>query len=149
VRLMVLGAALECGLAAVALSSVSSLNSLFARTGTFDAHAIAVAHAETIATNSGVAAAIWLIMAYASYHARTDAPRIVAAVLFYLGTEDLAQYFKDPNTVGTRTLAVLIWLLGLAALLLLFSSVLPKAIRDRARRRQHLHDCAAPCGRAQ
>ena len=145
VGLMVLGAALEVGTAAAALATSNSLGRVFASAGAFDAHDIAVAHGQTIAVNCTVAAALWLTMAYANYRARTDAPRIIAAVLFYLGTEDFAQYFKDPNTAATRAFAVVTWLVGLAVLVLLFSNVVAKAVRNRtARRRAHqLHDATS------
>ena len=150
VALMVLGAVLEVGTAAVALATSKSLRPVFASTDAHDAHGIAVAHGQTIAVTCAVAAALWLIMAYANYRARTDAPRIIAAVLFYLGTEDFAQYFKDPNTAGTRAFAVVTWLVGLAVLVLLFSNVVAKTIRSRTARRraQQLHD-ATPWVRPQ
>jgi hypothetical protein len=118
---------------------------VFASTDAHDAHAIAVAHGQTIAVTCTVAAALWLTMAYANYRARTDAPRIIAAVLFYLGTEDFAQYFKDPNTAATRAFAVVTWLVGLAVLVLLFSNVVAKTVRNRTARglAQQLHDATS------
>lgn len=92
-------------------------------------HAVVIAHGETLVANSVVACVLWLLMAAANRRARGDGSRIISAILFALGTEDLRRSFRDVNSTATLTVAVVIWLVGLAAIVLLFSKEAPNLFR--------------------
>jgi uncharacterized membrane protein len=50
--------------------------------------------------------------------------RIISVILFVMATGYLRQTFSDPNTVPTLIIAVVIWLVGLAVTVLLFTKTI-------------------------
>ena len=94
---------------------------------------MAVARGETLLAESMLAAVFWLVMAFQNRSARGDGPRIFSAVLFCVGTSLTWQYLHDPNSGATLSVAVVIWLVGLAAIMLLFSDKPSRAFRTTLR----------------
>jgi hypothetical protein len=139
--LMLLGAALELVAAVVAVRAEASLVPVFARSDPGSARDIAVAHGETLLVESMVAAVFWLVMAFQNRSARGDGPRIISAVLFCVGTRQTWQYLHDPNSRATVSVTAAIWLVGLAAIMLLFSEMLsgflPGSFRATLRQIRH------------
>jgi hypothetical protein len=123
VRLMYAGAALEVIALIVALLTISSLKAAILRAD--PAYTASQLHnAQVVGTVSLVVGAVitiglWLWMAWANGRGRRWA-RIVSAVFFGINTLDLAISFARVHATATAVLAVLIWLVGLAAIVLLF-----------------------------
>jgi hypothetical protein len=123
VRLMFVGAALEVIALIVALLTIGSLKAAILKADptytTSQLH-----NAEVISTVSVVVGAVltiglWLWMAWANGHGQRWA-RIVSAVLFGINTLDLAISFARVHATATVIVAILIWLAGLAVIVLLF-----------------------------
>jgi len=135
--LMLLGAALEVVAAVVAVKTENSMVPVFARYDPGDGRVIAVAHGETLLDEAMVAAVFWLVMALLNRRAQGDGPRIFSAVLFFMGTSLSWQYLHDPNSRATQVVTVAIWLIGLAAIILLFSGELSGFFRATVRSTRH------------
>jgi hypothetical protein len=135
--LMLLGAALEIVAAVVAVKTANSLVPMFARHDPGDANVIAVAHGQTLLLLDMVAAAFWLVMAFLNRFTRGDGPRIFSVVLFCMGTKLSWQYIHELNSRATQVVTVAIWLVGLAAITLLFSDKLSRFLRATFRRMRH------------
>ena len=134
---MVLGAALELVAAVSAVGTAGSLVPVFARSDPGSARGIAVAHGETLLAESIVAAVFWLVMAFQNRSARGVGPRIFSVVLFCGGTSLTWQSIHDPNSVATLGLSVVIWLVGLAAIMFLFNDELSRLFRTALRQVRH------------
>ena len=63
---------------------------------------------------------LWLWMAWANGRGRSWA-RIVAAVFFGINTLDLIVSFARVHAVGSLIVSILVWLVGLGAIVFLFS----------------------------
>jgi hypothetical protein len=141
--LMLLGAALELAAAVVAVGTEGSLVPAFARSDPGSARGIAVAHGETLLAESVVAAVFWLVMAFLNRSARGDGPRIFSVVLFCAGTRQAWQCLHDPNSAATLSVTVVLWLVGLAAVMFLFSDELSRSFRTALRRTRHVRASAS------
>ncbi len=137
--LMLLGAALEVVAAVVGVKTENGLVPVFASHNPGDARAIAVAHGQTLLAEAVVAAVFWLVMAFLNRSAQGDGPRIFSAVLFCIGTSLSWQYLHDPNSRATQVVTVAIWLVGLAAIMLLFSDKLSGFFRATFRQDRPTH----------
>ena len=135
--LMLLGAALEIVAAVVAVKAENSLVPVFARYNPGDGRVIAVAHGQALLDEAMVAAVFWLVMAFLNRSAQGDGPRIFSAFLFCMGTSLSWQHLHDPNSRATQVVTVAIWLVGLAAIMLLFSDELTGFFRATFRRMRH------------
>lgn len=137
--IMVAGAALEIVAAVIGVVTENGTRAALAA-GTSprpDAgllQSLVSAHGETIVTSSVAAAAVWLIMAYANRQAGTTA-RYISVFLFLCCSSDTLDAFNEPNSEPTRVINVIIWLAGLAAVMLVFSDKL-------VRRARYVHDDA-------
>ena len=123
IRLMYAGAALEVVELIVALLTISSLKAAILRaepnyTAT-QLHNAQVASTVSLVVGAVITIGLWLWMAWANGRGRRWA-RIVSAVFFGINTVDLVVSFARVHATATVILAVLIWLVGLAALVLLF-----------------------------
>jgi hypothetical protein len=134
---MLLGAALEVAAAVVAVNTENWLVPVFARHNPADARVTAVAHGQALVAEALIAAVFWLGMAFISRWAQGNGPRIFSAVLFCIGTSLSWQYLHDPNSTATQVVTVAIWLVGLAAIMLLFSDKLSGFCRATFRQTHH------------
>jgi hypothetical protein len=123
VRLMYLGAALEVIELIVALLTVSSLKAAILRADpsytAAQLHNAEVASTVALVVGAVITIGLWLWMAWANGRGRRWA-RIVSAVFFGINTLDLAVSFARVHATATLILGILIWLAGLAAIVLLF-----------------------------
>jgi hypothetical protein len=123
VRLMYAGAALEVIALIVALLTISSLKAAIMKADpSFTAsqlHNAQVIGTASLVVGSIITIGLWLWMAWANRRGRRWA-RIVSAVFFGINTLDLVISFARVHATATAILAVLIWLAGLAAIVLLF-----------------------------
>jgi hypothetical protein len=126
VWLMLVGAALDVAAAVIAITTEPSLVPWFTSHGSRsngpEVHALVVAQGETQFAVAAVAAACWLVMAFANSQARGNAPRIVSAVLLAMGLSYL-RGDGAPRSAAELTLSVIVCLVGIAAVALLFSDV--------------------------
>jgi len=124
VRLMYAGAALEVLALIVALVTRASLKSAILRShpGYTSAQLHTAELARTIPLIIGALAAVglWLWMAWANGNGRNWG-RVVSAVFFGINTLDLLLSFGLVHAVATEIVGLIIWLVGLAAIILLFS----------------------------
>jgi hypothetical protein len=124
VKLMYTGAALEVLALIVTLLTISSLKSaiLKAHPGYTAArlHTAEVDRASSLVVGAVIAIGLWLWMAWANGRGRSWA-RIVSAVFFGINTLDLIISFALVRAAATMIVGVVIWLVGLAAIVLLFS----------------------------
>jgi hypothetical protein len=123
VRLMYLAAGLEAVAFVVALLTRGSLRAAILRrhphyTATQLHHA---ENAQTVILVVGalIAVALWLWMAWANGRGHNWA-RVVAAVLFGISTLSLLVSFAAERGVGDRIIGIVLWLIGLAVIVLLF-----------------------------
>jgi hypothetical protein len=123
VQLMYAGAALEVVALVVALLTRSSFRSaiLKAHPGYTPAHLHVVENdrAVSLAVGAVITIGLWLWMAWANGRGRNWA-RIVSAVFFGINTLDLIISFAVVRSVPTSIIGIVIWLVGLAAIVLLF-----------------------------
>jgi hypothetical protein len=138
-RLMLAGAVLEIVAAITGMRTESSTRAALAagsrpRPDAAALQDLVTAHGETILATSLTAAVIWLAMAYANRQGGTIA-RGISAFLFVAGTRSALEAFHDPNSAATLTIAVVIWLVGLAAIALLFIGPAQLLIERAAKRR--------------
>ena len=124
VRLMYAGAALEVIALIVALATVSSLRSaILARHPHYTStqlHTAQVAQTGAIVVGAVITIGLWLWMAWANGRGLNWA-RIVSAVFFGINTLDLLSSFFVVHAAATLIVSVIVWLVGLGAILLLFS----------------------------
>ena len=124
VKLMYAGAALEVIALIVALVTISSLKSaILARHPHYTStqlHTAQVAQTAAIIIGAVITIGLWLWMAWANGRGRSWA-RIVSAVFFGINTLDLLLSLFMVHAAGTLIVAVLIWLVGLGAIVLIFS----------------------------
>ena len=123
VRLMYLGAALEVIQLIVAVVTISSLKAAIMRADpSFTAsqlHDTQVAGTASVAVGAVITIGLWLWMAWANGRGRRWA-RIVSAVFFGINTLNLVASFARVHATATLIVAILIWLVGLGAIVLLF-----------------------------
>jgi len=123
VKLMYAGAALEVIALIVALLTRSSFKSaiLKAHPGYTTAHLHVVENdrAASLAIGAVITIGLWLWMAWANGRGRNWA-RILSAVFFGINTLDLIISFAVVRAVPTSIIGIVIWLVGLAAIVLLF-----------------------------
>jgi hypothetical protein len=124
VRLMYAGAALSAIVVIVTLVSIGSLKAnILAHYPHYTAtqrHTAEVAAVVTSIIGGLIAIGLWLWMAWANGRGRNWA-RIVAAVFFGINTLDLLASFARVHAVGSLIVSVLVWLVGLGAIVFLFN----------------------------
>lgn len=124
VKLMYAGAALEVLAVIIAVVTVGSLKSaILARHPAYTAarlHTAEVARTVPLVIGGLIAIGLWLWMAWANGQGRSWA-RVVSAVLFGINTVDLLASFLLVHAVATPIIGVVIWLVGLGAIMLMFS----------------------------
>lgn len=124
VRLMYVGAALSAVVVIVTLVSIASLKAtILARYPHYTStqvHTAEVAAVVTSVLGGVIAVALWLWMAWANGRGRRWA-RIAAAVFFGINTLDLLVSFARVHAVAPLIVGILVWLVGLGAIVFLFS----------------------------
>jgi hypothetical protein len=124
VRLMYLAAALEVIALIVALLTRGSLRAaILRRHPHYTATQLHTAqNAQTVILIAGalIAVGLWLWMAWANGRGRNWA-RILSAVFFGISTLGLLLSFLTPRGVGDTIVGVVLWLIGLAVIVLLFN----------------------------
>jgi hypothetical protein len=124
IKLMYAGAALEVLAVIIALVTIDSLKSaILTRHPAYTAaqlHRAEAARTVPLVIGGLIAIGLWLWMAWANGKGRSWA-RIVSAVFFGINTLDLLISLFAVHGVATLIVGVVIWLVGLGAILLLFS----------------------------
>jgi hypothetical protein len=124
VKLMYAGAALEILAVIVALVTTGSLKSaILARHPAYTAaqlHSAEAARTVPLVIGGLIAIGLWLWMAWANGRGLSWA-RAVSAVFFGINTLDLLISLLAVHAVATLIIGLIIWLVGLAAIVLLFS----------------------------
>ena len=124
VRLMYAGAALSVIVVIVTLLTIASLKAnILAHYPHYTAtqrHNAEVAAVISSIIGGLIAVGLWLWMAWANLRGRNWA-RIVAAVFFGINTLDLLISFARVHAVGSLIVSILVWLVGLGAIIFLFS----------------------------
>ena len=124
VKLMYAGAALEVLAVIIALVTIGSLKSaILARHRAYTTaqlHTAEAARTVPLVVGGLIAIGLWLWMAWANGKGRSWA-RIVSAVFFGINTLDLLISLLAVHAVATLIIGVVIWLVGLGAIVLLFS----------------------------
>jgi hypothetical protein len=123
-RLMYLGAALEVPALIVAVVTRSTFKPaiLQAHPGytTAQLHSAEIARTVPLLIAAPIVAALWLWMAWANGRGLAWA-RIVSAVFFGIATVDAAVAFARSSNAASLAIGVVTWLVGLGAIVLLFS----------------------------
>ncbi len=123
VRLMYAGAVLEVLALIITLSTVGSLKSaILTRHPTYTAaqlHSAEVARTVPLAVGAVITTGLWLWMARANGRGHSWA-RVVSAVFFGINTLDLLVSFFLVHAAATLIIGLVIWLVGLAAIVLIF-----------------------------
>jgi hypothetical protein len=124
VKLMYTGAALEVLALIIAVVTIGSLKSaIVARHPAYTAarlHTAEVARTVPLVIGALIATGLWLWMAWANGRGRSWA-RVVSAVFFGINTLDLLISLFVVHAVATLVIGVVIWLVGLGAIVLMFS----------------------------
>jgi hypothetical protein len=124
VRLMYAGAALEVLAIIVAVLTIGSLRSAIFRAHpdytTAQLHTAEAARALPLIVGAAITIGLWLWMAWANRSGRSWA-RAISAGFFGINTVDLLISFSLAHGTATLIMALLIWLVGLAAIALIFS----------------------------
>jgi hypothetical protein len=124
VRLMYAGAALEVIAAIVSVLTRGSLKSAILKNHpnytVAQLHTAEVARATILIIGALIAIGLWIWMAQANGRGLSWA-RTLSAVFFGISTLSLLLSLVAARTVGTLIVGVIIWLVGLAAIILLFS----------------------------
>jgi hypothetical protein len=124
VRLMYAGAALEVLAIIVAVLTVGSLRSAIFRAHpdytTAQLHTAEAARTLPLIVGAAITIGLWLWMAWANRSGRSWA-RAISAGFFGINTVDLLISFSLAHGTATLIMALLIWLVGLAAIALIFS----------------------------
>jgi hypothetical protein len=123
VNLMYLGAALELLTLIVALLSRGSMKAAILSRHPFytatQLHRAEGARTVILVIGALIGVALWLWMAWANGRGHNWA-RVVSAVFFGIATLDLLLSFTQVLGVADRIVGVVVWLVGLAAIVLLF-----------------------------
>ena len=124
VRLMYAGAALEVIAAIVAVLTSGSLKSAILKNHpnytAAQLHTAEVDRATIVIIGTLIGIGLWIWMAQANGRGLSWA-RVLSAVFFGISTLSLLLSLVAARTVGTLIIGVIIWLVGLAAIILLFS----------------------------
>jgi len=124
VRLMYAGAALSAIVVIVTLVTIASLKSgILAKHPNYtptQRHNAEIAAVVTSVIGGLIAIGLWLWMAWANRRGRNWA-RIVAAVFFGINTLDLIVSFTQVHALAAVLVGVLVWLVGLGAIVFLFN----------------------------
>jgi hypothetical protein len=124
VKLMYTGAALEVLAVIIALVTRGSLRAaILARHPAYTAarlHTAEVARTVPLVIGGLIAIGLWLWMAWANGRGRGWA-RVLSAVFFGINSLDLLGSIFLVHAVGTLIIALALWLVGLGAILLIFS----------------------------
>ncbi len=124
VRLMYAGAALSAIVVIVTLVSIASLKSAiltkYPHYTSTQVHNAEVAAVVASVIGGVIAVGLWLWMAWANGRGRQWA-RIVAAVFFGINTLDLIFSFARIHALGSVIVSILVWLVGLGAIVFLFN----------------------------
>jgi hypothetical protein len=122
--LMFAGAGLEVVALLIAVLTTSSLKTAIFRANpkytTAQVHNVAADRTAVLVIGALITIGLWLWMAWANDRGRGWA-RIVSAVLFTINTLDLLVSIDVVHATATVIIGVVIWLVGLAALVLLFT----------------------------
>jgi hypothetical protein len=123
VLLMYAGAALSAIEIIIGLTTIASLkNAIRSRYPGYSSsqlHTAEVVGVTTVVVIGLIAIALWLWMAWANGAGKSWA-RVVATVFFGLNTIDLLSLIARPHATLGLLLAVLVWLVGLGAIVLLW-----------------------------
>lgn len=95
-------------------------------------HELVAAQGKTQLASAVVAAACWLVMAFANSRARGNGPRIISAILLAMGLSAL-RGDGAPRSTAMMVLSVIICLVGVVTVALLFSDELLSLRRGRGR----------------
>ncbi|HVB41398.1 MAG TPA: hypothetical protein VNF47_01670 [Streptosporangiaceae bacterium] len=123
VRLMYAGAAVSAAEIIIGLATIGNLRS--AIRSQFPHYTASQVHSAQVATLTFAAVAgllaigLWVWMAWANGAGKSWA-RIVASVLFGINTIDLLTLVARPYAITGLLLAILVWLIGLGAIVLLW-----------------------------
>jgi hypothetical protein len=124
VKLMYAGAAFEVLAVIIALATIGSLKSaILARHPAYTAarlHTAEVARTVPLVIGGLIAIGLWLWMAWANGRGRSWA-RVVSAVFFGINTLDLLISLLLVHAVAALIIGVVIWLVGLGAIVLIFT----------------------------
>jgi hypothetical protein len=124
VRLMYAGAALSVVVVIVTLVTIASLkHGILSRHPDYTAaqrHNAEIAVIVTSVIGGLIAVSLWLWMAWANRRGRNWA-RIVSAVFFGINTLDLIISFTQVHVLASLIVSIIVWLVGLGAIILLFS----------------------------
>ena len=124
VKLMYAGAALEVLAVIIAVVTIGSLKSaILARHPAYTAarlHTAEVARTVPLVIGGLIAIGMWLWVAWANGRGLSWA-RVVSAVFFGINTLDLLISLFVAHAVATAIIGVAIWLVGLGAIVFLFS----------------------------
>jgi hypothetical protein len=123
VRLMCLAAVVEVVALIVALLTRGSLKAAILRKHPHytaaQLHTAETAQTTILIVGALIAVVLWLWMAWANNRGRNWA-RILSAVLFGIDTLDLLVSFATARGVGDLIVGLVLWLIGLAVIVLLF-----------------------------
>jgi len=121
---MYAGAVLSAVVVFVTLVSIASIKgAILAKYPHYTSTQVHTAEVSAVVTSllgGAIAVGLWLWMAWANRRGRRWA-RIVAAVFFAINTLDLIFSFARIHAVGAVIVGVLVWLVGLGAIVLLFN----------------------------
>jgi len=124
VRLMYAGAALELLALIIAVATRASLKvAILVRHPLYNpaqVHHAEAARAVPLVVGALIAIGLWLWMAWANSRGRNWA-RVLSAVFFGINTFDLFISFFVVRATATTVIGFVIWLVGLVAIVLLFS----------------------------
>lgn len=124
VKFMYLGAALEILALVIGLVTLGSLRSAIFKVHPnytpAQLHTAEFARTIPLAVGALIAMGLWLWMAWANRRGRGWA-RVVSAVFFGIGTLDLLISLFAIHATADLIIGVVIWLVGLAAIVLIFS----------------------------
>ena len=124
VKLMFAGAGLEVVALLIAVVSTGSLRSAIFRANPnytpVQLHNVEVARTAVLVIGALITICLWLWMAWANDRGRGWA-RIVSAVFFGINTLDLLLSIDVVHAVATVIIGGVIWLVGLAAIVLIFN----------------------------
>jgi hypothetical protein len=124
VKLMYAGAAIEVLAVIIALATAGSLKSaIFKAHPSYtlaQLHTAEVTRTASLVVGALITIALWLWMAWANGHGRNWA-RVVSAVFFGINTLDLLISFVLVHAIGSELVGVVIWLVGLGAIVLIFN----------------------------
>jgi hypothetical protein len=124
VKLMFAGAGLEVVALFLAVVTAGTLKSAIFKANpgytAVQVHNVEVARTAVLVFGALITIGLWLWMAWANDRGRGWA-RIVSVVFFGINTLDLVVSFDVVHAVATLIIGVVIWLVGLAAIVLIFS----------------------------